>query len=126
VEQGEGANSHLVHADFRPPKIEAGKEFDPGWFRGELSHYQKFNMLRWHHKHLPEVYEEIQDAKAEGEQKALDETYHSFLGELEKSFCLNSGDMTNEFWNAMFGLSNCIIAVWEKGVRPEFKTQKEI
>src|SRR6185436_15945862 len=79
VEQGEGANAHLVHADYRPPKLEAGKAYDPGWFRGELSHYQEFNMLRWHHKQLPEVYEEIAGANADAEQQALHETYRSFL-----------------------------------------------
>lgn len=121
VEQGEGANSRMVHADFRPPKIEAGKEFDPGWFRGELSHYHKFNLLRWHHKHLPEVYAEVQGANADAEQQALDKNYHAFLCELEKSFSLDGSNLTNEFWNAMFGLSKCVIAVWEKGVRPEFR-----
>jgi len=122
VEQGEGANAHLVHADYRPPKIQTGQEFDPGWFRGELSHYKKFNMLRWHHKHLPEVYAEVTGADATAEQAALDKNYSSFLCELEKSFSLDGDSMSNGFWNAMFGLSNCIMAVWEKGTRPEFKT----
>jgi hypothetical protein len=121
VEQGEGANAHLVHADYRPPKIETGKEFDPGWFRGELSHYRKFNILRWHHKHLPEVYKEIDGADGTAEQEALDKTYHAFLCELEKSFSLDGDNMSNDFWNAMFGLSNSIMGVWEKGLRPEFK-----
>lgn len=64
VEQGEGADSKHVPADFRPPKIEVGQKFDPGWYKGELSHYQKFSMLRYHHKHLPEVYGEIPGADA--------------------------------------------------------------
>ena len=29
VEQGEGADGKRVHADFRPPQLEAGKSFDP-------------------------------------------------------------------------------------------------
>jgi len=124
VEQGEGANSKHVHADFRPPKIEDGKVFDPAWFRGELSHYHKFNMLRYHHKHLPEVYSEAGDADAEQEQAQLDVIYHSFLEALNKSFNADGEGMTNEFWNNMFALSKAIIAVWEKGARPEFSTTK--
>jgi hypothetical protein len=120
VEQGEGADSKHVHADFRPPKMEEGKEFDAGWFRGELSHYHKFNMLRYHHRHLPEVYAESAEAEAPDEQARLDTIYHSFLAELNKSFAAGGEGMTNEFWNTMFALGPAIIAVWEKGVRPVF------
>jgi hypothetical protein len=120
VEQGEGADSRHVPADFRPPKIQTGKEFDPGWFRGELSHYHKFNMLRYHHRHLPAVYAEVPGADASDEQVQLDAVYHAFLKELNKSFSLDGEGMTNEFWNTMFSLSTAIIAVWEKGARPRF------
>ncbi|CAN5649163.1 ferritin-like protein [soil metagenome] len=122
VEQGEGADSKHVHADFRPPKIEEGKEFDPGWFRGELSHYHKFYMLLYHHKHLPEVYGEMEGADASQEQLQLNIVYHSFLLEMNKSFNDEGEGMTNEFWNNMFALSNSIMAVWEKGARPMFSS----
>lgn len=124
VEQGEGADSKRVHADFRPPRLAAGAAFDPGWFRGELSHYHKFHMLLYHHKHLPEVYQIHPDKAPPAEQRHLDQVYHRFLNELNKSFAADGNDMTNEFWNTMFGLSNAIIAVWEKGVRPEFAILK--
>jgi len=123
VEQGEGADSKHVPADFRPPKLEEGKEFDAGWFKGELSHYHKFNTLRYHHKRLPEVFREIAGTDATGEQLKLDVTYHSFLDELNKSFASDGEGMTNEFWNAMFALSNAIITVWEKGARPVFNAK---
>jgi hypothetical protein len=124
VEQGEGADSKHVSADFRPPKIDAGKEFDPGWFRGDLSHYHKFNMLRYHHKHLPEVHAETPETNAVMEQEQLNTVYHAFLDELNKSFSTDGPEMTNEFWNSMFALSNAIMTVWEKGSRPEFNTVK--
>jgi hypothetical protein len=124
VEQGEGADSRRVPSDFRPPKIKEGKEFDPGWFKGELSHYQKFNMLHYHHKHLPEAHSENPSADAATEQLLLETAYHRFLDELNKSFALESDQMTNEFWNNMFALTNAIIAVWEKGARPAFSTKK--
>src|SRR5438477_250530 len=41
IEQGEGADSKHVPADFRPPPHEEGKEFDIAWHKGHLSHYQK-------------------------------------------------------------------------------------
>ena len=121
VEQGEGADSKRVHTDFRPPKLVEGTAFDPGWFRGELSHYHKFNMLRYHHKHLPAVHQETPGADAANEQAALDSAYAGFLDELNRSFAAEGKDMTRGFWNSMFSLSNAIMTVWEKGRRPEFK-----
>jgi hypothetical protein len=124
VEQGEGADSKHVHADYRPPKIAEGKEFDPGWFKGELSHYHKFNTLRYHHHKLPEVYAEHPHTDASLQQDQLNTAYHLFLSELEKSFNSDGDGMTNEFWNEMFGLTKAIIAVWKKGARPEFSAKK--
>src|SRR5204863_356155 len=55
IEQGEGANEVNVPRDFRPPSLKNAKEFDPGWYKGNLSHYQKFKIL-FHNPHLiPEV-----------------------------------------------------------------------
>ena len=121
VEQGEGAYHSHVHADFRP---EQAGEYDPGLFRGELSHYHKFNTLRYHHKRLPEVYAENKHADVAAEQAQLNTLYHAFLDELNKSFSSDGQEMTNAFWNSMFGLSKAIMAVWEKGARPEFSTER--
>ena len=121
VEQGEGANHNLVPADFRPPKLEEGKEFDPGWFKGHLSHYHKFTILFHHHHKLPEVYSIIEGVGMTEEQTALDAAFAQLIGELSKSFNSDGPEMTKEFWGKMFGLAKYIIAVWEKGAVPKFR-----
>jgi hypothetical protein len=85
VEQGEGANSTRVPVDFRPPSLEAGKEFDPGWFRGELSHYHKFSLLLHHREKLPEVHAVVPGADSAAAQAELQACYRRFLSELEAS-----------------------------------------
>ncbi len=122
IEQGEGADNKVVPADFRPPKLREGKEFDPGWFKGHLSHYQKFSMLLHHHKKLPGVYEVIEGAEAMEEQAKLNISFRVLLDELSKSFNSDGIEMTPEFWNIMFRLTNDIIAVWEKGAIPQYQS----
>jgi len=119
VEQGEGANSVRVPVDFRPPSLEAGKEFDPGWFRGDLSHYHKFSLLLHHRNKLPEVFAVVPGAGSPAAQAELEVRYRRFLSELEASFRSDGPEMTPTFWDAMFGLTGALIAVWECGACPE-------
>ncbi|MEI8135513.1 MAG: ferritin-like domain-containing protein [bacterium] len=56
VEQGEGADSLRVPSDYRPPEMNDLQK-NAGWFKGHMSHYQKFSLLLHHHHKLPEVYE---------------------------------------------------------------------
>ena len=63
IEQGEGADSKHVHADFRPHQMEEGKEYETAWYKADLSHYQKFRILLHAHHKLPLVYDEINGYK---------------------------------------------------------------
>ena len=119
VEQGEGANSAHVPVDFRPPALEAGKEFDPGWFRGDLSHYHKFSLLLHHREKLPEVHAVVPGAGNAAAQATLQVSYRRFLSELEASFRGDGPEMTPTFWDEMFGFSSALIAVWEGGACPD-------
>lgn len=119
VEQGEGANSARVPVDFEPPPLEAGKDFDPGWFRGELSHYHKFSILLHHRKKLPEVHAVVPGAESAAAQAELQVRYRRFLSELEGSFRLDGPEMTSTFWDTMFALTGALIGAWESGACPD-------
>lgn len=119
VEQGEGADSTHVPVDFRPPSLEAGKEFDPGWFRGDLSHYHKFSLLLHHHRKLPEVCTVVPGADSAAAQTQLQSGYRRFLSELDASFRSDGPEMTPTFWDAMFGFTGALMAVWESGACPD-------
>ena len=119
VEQGEGANSARVPVDFRPPPLEPGQEFDPGWFRGDLSHYHKFALLLHHRKKLPEVHAVVPAADSAAAQAELQAWYRRFLSELEASFRADGPEMAPTFWDVMFGLTGALMAVWESGACPD-------
>ena len=105
--------------EVRPPSLEAGKEFDPGWFRGDLSHYHKFSLLLHHRGKLPEVHAVVPGAGSAAAQAELHVRYRRFLSEREASFRSDGPEMTPTFWDAMFGLTGALIAVWEGGACPE-------
>ncbi|MBC8045550.1 MAG: hypothetical protein H7Y00_02005 [Fimbriimonadaceae bacterium] len=109
-----------MRADFRPPKLEEGKEFHSGWFKGDMSHYHKFSTLLYHHKKLPEVYPVYDTKEVFNEQLHLENEYKSFLREMNKSFSTDGPEMTQQFTHKMFGLASAIIAVWQKGACPQF------
>lgn len=119
VEQGEGASSARVPVEFRPPSLEEGKEFDPGWFRGDLSHYHKFALLLHHRKKLPEVHVVDPSKGSAAAQAELKVRYRQFLTQLEASFRGEGPEMTPAFWDTMFGLTDGLIAVWESGACPD-------
>jgi hypothetical protein len=120
IEQGEGADSVHVPADFRPHHVEEGKEFETALYKGNLSHYQKFRILLHSHHRLPEVYEEYNKDKNSGVQQNLKKLFLDFLAETEVGFNSDVDDMPDLFWNKMFGLGAAISEVWEAGMCPEF------
>ena len=120
IEQGEGADSIHVPADFRPPHLEDGKEFEAGWFKGELSHYQKFRILHHHHKKIPPVHQHEPTVESERAQEQLESSFHGFLRMLEDGFNSEGPDMPSSFWHNMFALKKSIIEVWESGACPRF------
>lgn len=120
VEQGEGADQQKVPADFRPPKLQKGKEFDSGWYKGELSHYQKFSMLLHHLHALPEVYPIKENADVAKEQVQLQTIYAALLDTLQQSFSIDGPDMHPAFWDTMYALTNALMDVWEAGACPDF------
>ncbi len=119
VEQGEGSTSTQVPVEFRPPVLEPGKEFDPGWFRGDLSHYHKFSLLLHHRERLPEVHGLVPGADSAAAQAELQARYRRLLSELNASFRADGPEMPPSFWDAMFGLTGALIAVWESGACPD-------
>ena len=119
VEQGEGSTSTQVPVEFRPPVPEPGKEFDPGWFRGDLSHYHKFSLLLHHREKLPEVHAVVSGADSAAAQAELQARYRRLLSELNASFRADGPEMPPSFWDTMFGLTGALIAVWESGACPD-------
>lgn len=120
VEQGEGADAAKVPAEYRPPEEQEGKAFDPGWFRGDLSHYQKFSLLLHKPHLLPEVYTEHPSHDAALAQATLDTAFAAFLQQLQGGFATDGDALPDSFWNAMFALSGAVMGVWEAGACPKF------
>ena len=120
VEQGEGADSKRVPVDFRPPDQAAGSEFDTSWYKGQLSHYQKFRMLLHSHHLLPPVYEVIPGDKNLTTLGNMEMAFADFLKEMETGFNSNGEEMPDTFWRKMYALGNAITAVWEAGICPDF------
>lgn len=109
VEQGEGSSSARVPVAFRPLSLQ---------FRGELSHYHKFSLLLHHREKLPAVYPVTPHDRAQAQSQAqaeLQVRYRRFLSELGASFGAPGPEMSPSFWDAMFGLTGALIAVWESG-----------
>jgi hypothetical protein len=122
IEQGEGANSKYVRADFRPPELEEGKTFDTAWYKGHLSHFQKFRILLHSHHHLPEVYTESGGEAGLIAQQNLDKVFSEFLSELQGHFNSEGESLPDSFWHKMHGIGNAIAEVWEAGRCPQFNT----
>jgi len=120
VEQGEGANSQFVPVDFRPPVPEKGKEYDTAWYKGNLSHYQKFSILLEGHRNLPDVYTALTDGNDSVEQQHLETTFREFLSGLEEYFNTAGADMPDELNMKMNSVGTAIAAVWRSGHCPVF------
>ena len=121
VEQGEGADSQFVPIDFRPPALVKGKEYDTSWYKGHLSHFQKFRLLLDAHQHLPEVYAAHETKEDSPEQQYLDTTFLEFLSSLEDYFNSEGTDMAPELNQKMNSLGPAIASVWKSGSCPRFE-----
>jgi hypothetical protein len=124
IEQGEGADSMIVPADYQPPEHSIDKEHDAGWFKGHLSHYQKFRILLHHHHLLPPVYEERFGCINTDTQNTMEKAFGELLSEMENTFNNDGDEMSNLFWSKMYSFANCLIDVWESGACPRFDSLK--
>ena len=120
VEQGEGASAKKVPATYRPPAPKEGEEFDTSWYKGHLSHYQKFRILLHSHHKLPTVYELTQSPEGEAANAAMMKVFNHFWQELEKNFNSDGETMTGAFWSEMSLLAVALARVWEAGMCPDF------
>ena len=120
VEQGEGANSLRVPVDYRPPERAEDPAHDAGWFKGHLSHYQKFRFLLHHHHKLPPVYEVTHNGQSSASQLAMKAAFAEVLKELESTFSAEGDEMSIDFWTKMYAFAYSIIDVWESGACPQF------
>jgi len=120
IEQGEGSDSIHVPADFRPHKLPEGMEFETAWYKGNLSHYQKFRVLFHSHHKLPDVYEIYDGDLNSVSQQQLRKQFLDFLSEMQIHFNSEGEDLPDSFWNHMFAIGEAISAVWESGQCPDF------
>jgi len=120
VEQGEGADSLRVPADYQPPELTEDREHDAGWFKGHLSHYQKFKFLLHHHHKIPPVYEIQNNGSNNTEQKVMEKAFADLLAEMERTFNSEGDEMSIPFWTKMYDFAYSIIGVWESGACPQF------
>lgn len=120
IEQGEGADAKYVPSDFRPILPKDRKEFDTAWYKGHLSHYQKFRILLHSYHQLPAVYADQPDAENQAAQLRMEKVFSEFLQLMEKDFNSSGGEMTNLFWQKMYEVGRAIADVWESGRCPQF------
>jgi len=122
IEQGEGADSKNVPADFRPHQITDEVVLEAAWFKANLSHYQKFRILLHSYHKLPPVYkqEDTITEQAKSANENLRRNYANFWKVMEENFHTEGTEMTPGFWGSMWDLSNSIAAVWESGMCPDF------
>jgi len=120
IEQGEGADAKFVPADFRPPAPKAGMAYDTSWYKGHLSHFQKFRILLHSHHHLPEVYAERPDAGDLSAQDDMEKIFTAFLVEMQDHFNGEGEHFPESFFFKMHALGPAIAGVWESGRCPRF------
>ena len=120
VEQGEGADTKNVPADFRPHVIRDEVVFGAAWFKGNLSHYHKFKILLHSHHKLPSVCNEAITEEAKTANLDMIKNYLNFWKVMEAGFNKEGNDMPESFWKDMFALGNSIAKVWQSGMCPDF------
>jgi hypothetical protein len=120
VEQGEGADSSVVPADYRPPELTIDAEHDAGWFKGHLSHYQKFRFLMHHHHLVPDVYDVLDSDANAPVQESMRRTFAELLNEMQTTFNSKDMEMSNAFWKKMYAFATVLMDVWEAGSCPQF------
>jgi Ferritin-like len=120
IEQGEGADCKYVPADFRPHPVNEGKVFETSWYKGNLSHYQKFRILLHSHNKLPLVHKENKGVNNLMIQQHMKLLFLEFLSEMQINFNSEGAGLPDSFWNKMLLLGDAIAAVWESGMCPDF------
>jgi hypothetical protein len=124
VEQGEGADAKHVSPDFRPHPITDEVVFEGAWFKGNLSHYQKFRILLHSHHKIPPLYsEEMTENSATAHREMID-AYLNFWNEMEICFNTERNEMSAHFWSSMYALGNSIAKAWQLGMCPDFNLVK--
>jgi hypothetical protein len=120
IDQGEGADAKRVPANFRPPSQKEGKEFDTSWYKGHLSHYQKFRILLHSHHQLPAVYEVKRTKGSAAANSKMRKAFRDFWHTLEMNFNSEGTEMQEDFWRQMAPLGKSLAAVWQSGTCPDF------
>jgi hypothetical protein len=120
IEQGEGADSKKVLADFRPYLINDEKDKDAFMHKVHLSHFQKFSILLHHPHKRPAVYEEIPDKENLELQIEMQPVFTGFLKDIENDFNIVGSELSKELWHKMSALREPMIKVWEAGSCPNF------
>lgn len=120
VEQGEGADSRAVPAEYRPPERSLDAEHDAGWFEGHLSHFQKFRLLLHHHHLLPEVYDGATTHLDSEGQQSMRSHFRALLDEMQTTFASNELEVSNAFWTKMYAFASTLMELWEAGQCPHF------
>ncbi|MFI5170867.1 MAG: ferritin-like domain-containing protein, partial [Chitinophagales bacterium] len=120
IEQGEGSDSKHVPADFTPHEMKEEQEYALSWYKGNLSHYQKFRILLHAYHTLPETYQSIHSDRNNAAQKNMEKLFIDFLMDLQKHFNTDGESMPVSFWQKMYGLRDAITEVWESGLCPDF------
>ncbi|HSN09312.1 MAG TPA: ferritin-like protein, partial [Hanamia sp.] len=120
IEQGEGADAKKVPANFRPRPTREGEEFDIAWYKGNLSHYQKFRILLHSYHKLPPVYKEERIESTDTANRKMQKAFLSFWNEMEVNFNKEGEDLQETFWKKMAVLPNSIANVWQAGMCPNF------
>jgi Ferritin-like len=120
IEQGEGADARHVSPDFRPHPITDEVVFGAAWFKGNLSHYQKFRILLHSHHKIPPVYSEDMTGDCEAAHHEMMDAYLKFWNEMEICFNTERNEMSAAFWSSMYGLGHSIAKAWQSGMCPRF------
>jgi Ferritin-like len=119
VEQGEGADAEHVASDFRPPEYHRNGDSDIAWYKGDLSHYQKFKILLHSYDKLPEVYEIYPTDESISKNETLKKEFKEVWDIMQASFNTVGDDMQNPFWQSMSVLGVSLAEVWKTGMCPD-------
>ncbi|WP_107040372.1 ferritin-like domain-containing protein [Brumimicrobium mesophilum] len=120
IEQGEGAEGNSIPDLYRPPILEENQPYHPGWFEGDICHFQKFHLLLKNPEILPVTYKISENSSNGIAQRSLNSCYSNFLNELEISFNTKNNTMTSGFWTSMMELPRKIQQVWASGICPDW------
>ncbi len=119
VEQGEGADSKHVPAEFRPPQYHRSSQSDIAWYKDDLSHYQKFRILLHSYDKLPETYPVNPSKDSLAKNETMKRAFYDVWHLMELSFNSEGNDMDGQFWRQMPVIADALTEVWKSGMCPE-------